>query len=308
MKSLLLLFGISLSLNSIAQKKAFPQVSRGKIVRIENFNSKYVTKRNIDIWLPEHYSNDEKYEVLYMHDGQMLFDVQTTWNKQSWNIAHKADSLISLNLVRKFIVVGIWNDNTTRHPDYFPSKPYHALNSTQKQQITDELRKKGRISEDFKPNSDQYLKFIVEELKPFIDKNYSVKTEKESTFIAGSSMGGLISWYALFEYPKVFGGAACLSTHWPGIFSLENNPIPDAFLRYIKKKINKKSKQKIYFDCGDQTLDALYPEIQKRVDELFRLKYIPSNNWKTMYFPGTDHSENAWSQRLHHPLLFLFGH
>ena len=77
--------------------------------------------------------------------------------------------------------------------------------------------------------SDAYLKFLVTELKPFIDSTFSVATDRSNTFIAGSSMGGLISMYAVCEYPAVFGGAACLSTHWPGIFTAENNPIPEAF-------------------------------------------------------------------------------
>lgn len=120
-------------------------------------------------------------------------------------------------------------------------------------------------------------------------------------------MGGLISLYAVLEYPKIFGGAACLSTHWSGVFSLENNPIPDAFLKYLNRKIKRKASSKIYFDCGDQTLDALYPAIQKRVDDLFEEKRYPKNLWMSKFFPNTDHSENAWKERMHIPMLFLLG-
>ena len=113
--------------------------------------------------------------------------------------------------------------------------------------------------------------------------------------------------YAICEYPSVFGGAACLSTHWPGTFTLDNNPMPDAFLQYLEGNLPNHKNHKIYFDCGDQTLDALYPPIQQRVDELMKAKGFVPKNWKTAYFKGKDHSEAAWSERLDIPLLFLLN-
>ena len=100
------------------------------------------------------------------------------------------------------------------------------------------------MSAEFTPSSDNYLKFIVEELKPFIDSTYSTLIDKENTFIAGSSMGGLISMYAVCEYPNVFGGAACLSTHWPGTFEVENNPIPEIFYNYLTNNLPKPNQNK----------------------------------------------------------------
>jgi predicted alpha/beta superfamily hydrolase len=141
------------------------------------------------------------------------------------------------------------------------------------------------------------LKFIVNELKPFIDKNYAVHKDRANTFIAGSSMGGLISMYAICEYPKIFGGAACLSTHWVGTFTLENNPMPEAFLTYLRHNLPSPKKHKLYFDYGDQTLDALYPEIQRKADKVIISKGFTSANWISKYFPGEDHSEKAWSKR-----------
>ena len=167
----------------------------------------------------------------------------------------------------------------------------------------------GRTTENFQPISDNYLKFIVKELKPFIDTKYSVKTDKNNTFIAGSSMGGLISMYALLEYPDVFGGAACLSTHWPGVFSMENNPIPESFFAYLEKNLPKVINNKLYFDYGDKTLDALYPPLQEKVDVI--MEKIKQQNkskkiqWQTHFFPNANHSENAWKERLAIPLEFL---
>jgi enterochelin esterase-like enzyme len=282
-----------------------PHVSSGKIVRIENFSSKFISPRNIDIWLPEGYSSQKKYAVLYMHDGQMLFDSTTTWNKQDWQADKVATKLMNAHKTKDFIIVGIWNGGATRHPDYFPQKPYESLSPNQKVFVTNELKKIGRTEENFQPVSDNYLRFLVKELKPYINQHFSVKKDRANTFIAGSSMGGLISMYAICEYPEIFGGAACLSTHWIGIFSDINNPIPDAFLKYMDSHLPQPQTHKIYFDFGTATLDAFYPKHQAKVDELMRKKGFTSNNWETLQFEGEDHSEKAWAKRLHLPFEFL---
>jgi predicted alpha/beta superfamily hydrolase len=282
-------------------------VVSGKIDRIEKFQSKYVTPRNIDIWLPEGYSDSTKYAVLYMHDGKMLFDPKNSWNKQSWNVDDVATELFKNKKLNQFIVVGIWNDEQTRVTDYFPQKPYEYLSDAERDSTSIQLQMAGFIKDKLKPQSDNYLKFIVNELKPYIDQKYSVHTNRENTFIAGSSLGALISIYAICEYPKIFGGAACMSTHWVGTFTVENNPIPNAFIAYLNKKIPNPKTHKIYFDCGNKTLDAMYPPIQKRVDILMSAKGYSDSNWMTKYFPGDDHSEKSWSKRLYIPLTFLFA-
>ncbi|WP_333877185.1 alpha/beta hydrolase [Flavobacterium sp.] len=301
MKTLWIVFLLSLCMVSKAQIS----LHSGTIQRFENFESRYIPSRNIDVWLPDGYSADEKYAVLYMHDGQMLFDANTTWNKQAWEVDEVAWKLNADGKVKKFIVVGIWNIQEKRHPEYFPQKPYENLTAVQKDTITAQLQKAGRTKEIFKPYSDLYLKFLVTELKPFIDKRFSTATDKDNTFIAGSSMGGLISLYAICEYPEVFGGAACLSTHWPGIFAVENNPIPDAFYAYLREKLPNPKTHRIYFDYGDQTLDALYPPLQQKADGLMREKGFTETQWITRYFPGKNHSEEAWAERLHIPMEFL---
>ncbi len=284
-----------------------PTVIKGRVVRLEHFLSQHVTPRNIDIWLPEGYSISQKYSVLYMHDGQMLYDSSITWNKQAWEVDDVASELLASGAVKPFIVVGIWNGGATRHPDYFPQKPFELLAPAQKDTVTAQLQRAGRSGETFAPQSDQYLKFIVEELKPYIDNHYSVHTHRDNTFIAGSSMGGLISIYALCEYHHIFGGAACLSTHWVGTFGITNNPIPNAFISYLSQNLPNPATHRIYFDTGDQTLDALYPPIQQRVDSLMATNGFDSNSWVTKYFPGEDHSERAWAKRLAIPLRFLLN-
>lgn len=299
MKKIVLLFFTSIALGQS------PEVSLGKIQHIENFPSKYVDARNIDVWMPEGYSVSEKYAVLYMHDGQMLYDAATTWNKQSWEVDEVAGKLIREGKTKKFIVVGIWNNGSKRHPEYFPQKPYENLLPTQKDTITAQLQKAGRTKEKFQPISDLYLKFLVTELKPYIDNHFSTLKNRENTVIAGSSMGGLISMYAICEYPEVFGGAACISTHWPGTFSSENNPIPDAFLNYMNSHLPDPKTHQFYFDYGNKTLDALYPELQKKVDLLMKNKGFTPSTWTTQFFEGKDHSEKSWTERLHIPFEFL---
>ena len=282
-----------------------PVVSSGKIERIEQFSSRYVDARQVDIWLPDGYSRQQKYAVLYMHDGQMLFDSSLTWNKQAWEVDETAASLMATGQTRKFIVVGIWNNGAKRHAEYFPQQPFEQLTQTERDSISSILRERGRTTGDFQPISDRYLRFLVKELKPYIDRHYSTKKDRANTFIAGSSMGGLISMYAMVQYPKVFGGAACISTHWPGTFSVKNNPIPGAFERYLKEKLPKPGKNKFYFDYGTATLDALYPDLQVKIDAVLKEKGYTPAHWTTQRFEGADHSEKSWRTRLHIPLLFL---
>ena len=292
---------LSWSINAQNVQKAVS----GSIKHIENFPSKFVETRNVDIWLPEGYDGKKKFAVLYMHDGQMLFDSTTTWNHQTWDVDDVATKLMKEGKVQDFIVVGAWSIGAVRHKNYFPQKPFDNLSAVEKDSAIKQLQRLMQTTEVFQPNSDNYLKFLVTELKPMIDKTYSVYKDRKHTFIAGSSMGGLISMYAICEYPSVFGGAACLSTHWPGTFSLENNPIPDAFLKYLKEHLPNPKNHKIYFDYGDQTLDALYPPLQRKADEVMKAKGFTEKSWKTQFFAGKNHSEQAWHERFDIPLVFL---
>lgn len=294
-------------LSNLIFSQEIPEVSFGRIERIENFQSQFVTPRTIDVWLPEDYSTTKKYAVLYMHDGQMLYDATQTWNKQAWEVDEVLEKLHAENKIQDIIVVGIWNGGATRHSDYFPQKAFELLPEKQQDSIYSLERSPGVKYFNAKVTSDNYLKFMVQELKPLIDGKYAVYTSKEHTFVAGSSMGGLISMYAICEYPSVFGGAACISTHWPGIFEVENNPIPNAFYRYLEKHLPNPKEHRIYFDFGTATLDALYEPLQKEVDAIMLQKGYNVNNWLTKKFEGENHSEMAWQKRLHFPFVFLFG-
>lgn len=280
----------------------------GKIIRHENFPSTYVNPRNVDVWLPENYSTEKTYAVLYMQDGQMLFDSTTTWNKQEWGIDEVLSALTKENRIQDCIVVGIWNSGANRHPEYFPQKPFEALSLVQQDSIYQAARSSGQSV--FGGNaiiSDRYLLFLTKELKPFIDKTYPTKADRAHTFLAGSSMGALISLYALCEFPKVFGGVACLSTHWPGLFTLQNNPVPNAILGYLERKLPNAKQHRVYFDHGTETLDAMYPILQKQVDSIMQKKGYADHQWMSKTWPGQDHTERSWRSRLSVPLVFLLG-
>lgn len=285
---------------------AQPKVNSGALKHFEKFESKLVQPRDVDIWLPPGYDKNEKYPVLYMHDGQMLFDPSITWNKMSWEVDNTASKLIKEGAVKKFIVVAIWNVPDLRFSDYFPQKPFESLTQKSKDSIYG-LYFGEKPMFNAKVNADNYLKFIVTELKPFVDKNYNTKTDAANTFIAGSSMGGLISLYAICEYPETFGGAACMSTHWIGATGVAQNPIPGAFLKYMNKKLPSPANHKIYFDYGTEGLDANYGTTQKKVDALMTEHKFTSKNWITKEFKGDDHSEKSWATRLSQPLTFLLG-
>ena len=242
----IIFFSIYLSLSAQSAKP-----STGSIRHLENFSSAFVESRNIHVWLPEGYNTDKKYAVLYMHDGQMLFDSSINWNKQEWGVDETMGKLLAAKKIKDCIVVGIWNTGKGRHSEYMPQKPFEMLSTEQQDSIYFSQRTNGAvIFNNGKVHSDNYLIFLVTELKPFIDSTFATLKNRQNTFIAGSSMGGLISLYAICEYPNVFGGAACLSTHWPGIFTPVDNPLPGAFLNYLKTHLPSPSSHVFYFDYG----------------------------------------------------------
>jgi predicted alpha/beta superfamily hydrolase len=292
LKILFFLLLVSL-LISCAQnpKKVTGEDITGDIFRFQNFPSRFVDARTVDVWLPPGYSNNKKYAVLYMHDGQMLFDRQAAWNKMEWGVDETMTRLLKDEKIRETIVVAIWN-TARRREEYMPQKAF---------EIADEKQKKAAADFEIREViSDKYLKFIVEELKPYIDKTYSTETGREHTFIMGASMGALISLYAVSEYPNVFGGAGCLSTHFPAGDGV--------VIEYMKTNLPAPADHKIYFDYGTETLDADYEPFQKKADEIMSQKgFTPDRNWVTRKFAGDDHSETSWGRRVEIPLTFLLG-
>jgi predicted alpha/beta superfamily hydrolase len=270
----------------------------GKVLRLEPISSKYVKPRNVDVWLPNNYDPATKYAVLYMHDGQALFDTLHSFNHQEWRVDETLSSLIARRAIPQCIVVGIWNTGPTRKAEYFPQKALANLSQDE--------RAKCLTTLEGGPQADNYLKFIVEELKPHIDSRFSTWSDQKNTFIAGSSMGGLISMYAICEYPEIFGGAACLSTHWTGSYE-DNNAIPQAIAKYLNEHLPPPVNHRIYFDYGTVALDSLYKPHQLNVDKIMARHGYTPKQWVTKEFVGENHSEEAWSKRFEIPVTFLLS-
>lgn len=293
------------SVNAAKAEVPLPQPSVGTVQRLDKLPSAYLAPRLVDVWLPPGYSDQRKYAVVYMHDGQMLFDAGITWNKMEWRADEVAAALMAEGKVRPFIIVGVHNGGSNRSAEYFPQKPFESLPAGRQAELLAMDRSANARLFAGKVNSDAYLRYLVKELKPYIDAHYSVHTDAANTVVMGSSMGGLISLYAISEYPEVFGSAACLSTHWPGKFTLDDNPIPDAFFSYMQKQLPDPASHRLYFDYGTATLDALYPPLQDKADAVLRSRGYGPGNWKTLKFEGAEHSEKAWAARLDVPWLFL---
>ncbi len=266
----------------------------GQIITHKDFPSQYVDSRTIAVWLPPAYDQrpDRRYPVLYMHDGQNVFDPTTSpYSHKDWAVDEMLTYLIEQKAVTETIVVAVWT-NQWRTTELVPQQPLETLGEDFVDSFT---RQNGH-----EPQSDAYLKFLVEEVKPFIDKEYRTLPDRDHTFLMGASLGGMISVYALCEYPEVFGGIAGLSTHWP--------ILGEAYYPYLREHLPDPATHHIYLDYGTETLDAQYEPYQQEVDKILAEAGYQSNvNWITRKFPGDAHTEAAWRNRVYIPLLFLLG-
>lgn len=272
-----------------------PAGAVGTLVRHEAFPSRLVAARNVDVWLPPGYEQDgeARYPVIYMHDGQNVFDAAASSFGEAWEMDEVLGKLVIEGTVRPAIVVAIWNTGMGRYAEYMPPDGLPAG------PIEYAVPSKPVLTPE-QLVTDRYLRFIVSELKPFIDHAYRTRPGAADTFVMGSSMGGLISAYAVAEYPDVFGGAACVSTHWPA----GRGTVID----YLAGHLPDPASHRFYFDYGTATLDALYEPYQQRMDAILRQAgYTEGENWVTLRFDGAEHNEQAWRQRASTPLRFLLG-
>ncbi len=273
----------------------------GRLDIYTNFATELIPRRTVYVWTPEDYNPESRYAVLYMHDGQMLFDERTSWNGQSWNVDAVAQRVQSNGGCRGFIVVGVDNHPTDRLTEYTPEGMLAYLDADNK--LLNSFEREAFLA-------DEYLRFIVEELKPFVDSRYSTLTDCNNTVVMGSSMGGLISLYALCEYPETFGAAACLSTHTPaaiGDFEHEAEAWSKAFREYLADNLPQANSRVVYMDYGDGTIDAGYGPFQQQVDSLFEAQGWREPYFVSLFFPGHAHDEASWQRRLHIPLEILLS-
>ncbi|CAM2998252.1 alpha/beta hydrolase [Flavobacterium frigoris] len=225
------------------------------------------TTKKIWIYLPKNYENTKKkYSVLYMHDAQNLFDTKTAYAGE-WNVDEKLDSINA-----QLIVIGIEHGNDKRMEELTPFK--------------NEKYGGG--------NADAYLEFIVKTLKPQIDQKYRTKTKKKNTLIMGSSLGGLVSFYAILKYPQVFGKAAIFSpSFW---FS-------DKIYDVVEN--TKKIKSKIYFLCGDNESEDMVSDLNKMENLLNTKRCYCLNLNKKKIVEGGQHNEKLWRDGFTKAIIWL---
>lgn len=262
----------------------------GRLDVVTTFPASAIGARRVDVWLPPDLPSDAL-PVLYMHDGQNLFEAEHATHGIPWGMDASIHALMRRGAIRGAIVVGIWSTDARRR-EYMPARAWNLLPST--------LRRPFQRDEGGPPCSDAYLRFLVSELKPWVDRTYPVDPAPEATFLLGSSMGGLISVYAVCEYPEVFAGAGCLSTHWPAGEGV--------MIDYLARALPAPGRHRLYFDHGSEGLDAEYAPYQNRVDEVLRgAGWQEEIDFLTRRFPGAGHHEAAWAARVPLPLTFLFA-
>jgi predicted alpha/beta superfamily hydrolase len=237
-----------------------------------DFKGKKIKPRDIIVWLPPFYflNPDKRYPVLYMHDGQNIFNPRTSAFRVDWQIDETADSLMRKGLMEDIIIVGICN-TPDRRSEYSENDTGYA-----------------------------YINFIVDSLKPFIDRNYRTLSGREHTATGGSSMGGLISFMLTWERPDIFSGAICMSP----AFKVRRFNYVDNVESYRggKKDIN------LYIDNGGVELDSL---IQFGVDAMLSAfdnkGYKQGEDFYWFRDGKAQHHESAWAKRIWRALIFLFG-
>lgn len=256
-----------------------PHTVVGNVQIYENLYSPQLeNERHIYACLPPSYDDNRTYPVVYMHDGQNLFDEATSYTGE-WQVDETAQALSKEGL--EFIVIGIPNAGVDRLAEYSPH-PHPEYGGG---------------------NAENYLSFIVNTVKPLVDKSFRAKPEPVNTAIMGSSLGGLIGLYALFRNPDVFGRAGVMSpAFWiteGTIFSfVENSDFVDA---------------KIYMDVGgiesqeSAALAKLYVEEADKMAALLRAKGYTDEQLLYNIDRPAIHHEKEWARRLPDALRFLLG-
>lgn len=311
MKSILLYFTILsiflFSCQSTEEQKEIMDTNENP--RLQNFefvNSEFIEHKKYSVYLPKSYQNDttKHYPILFMMDNQNLFFDTLSYGGHAWRIDKVADSLTAVGQIRECIIVGINHASEKRFLEYMPQRPVETLSNIGKIQI-DQLN-------EMSVYSDNFLKFLVKELKPHIVSSFRTLDDRANTFVGGSSMGGLISMYAQTQYPEVFGGAICMSTHWS--IAMDDTELEiaknlvhyfDDKLRFIAKNQNPRT-HKWYFDYGTKGLDQHYEKWQTEVDIALK-EYVHKDDWLSKKFEGHDHNEKSWNERLYIPLTFMLS-
>jgi predicted alpha/beta superfamily hydrolase len=248
----------------------------------ENFGSQYLAvPRSVSVYLPPDYGEnpERRYPVLYMHDGQNLVNPEDAFGGIVWGVDKTANSLILAGEIEPLIIVGIYNAGKHRIDEYTPVRSE-----------TGRMRGHGG-------KADFYGRMIIEELKPFIDREYRTKPEREFTGLGGSSLGGLVSLHLGFKRPDVFSRLAVLS---PSVWWANNQIIREVALAGERLPL------RIWLDIGRREGSRIKHQVRALKEILL------ANGWRNNYdfayyeFPEARHEEAAWAARFGEVLKFLY--
>ena len=248
----------------------------------ENFGSQHLEHpRNVTVYLPPGYGEDpdQRYPVLYMHDGQNLYNPEDAFGGVVWGVDETAQRLILAGEISPLIIVGIYNAGGARVDEYTPVKAERG-------------RMRGHGGK-----ADHYGRMIIEELKPFIDREYLTRPEREFTGLGGSSLGGLVSLYLGVKRPDVFSRLAVIS---PAVWWANNQIIREM------AKLGERLPLRIWLDIGKRE----GPQIKHQVRALKEI--LLANGWRNnedlAYFeiPDARHEESFWAARFGDVLKFLY--
>jgi enterochelin esterase-like enzyme len=265
---------------------------KGTLVYWTDFSSTILgAARHVSVWLPPGYDQDteRRYKVLYMSDGQNLFDPRIANTGVDWGVDEAVAALAEEGAIEPVIVVGVWS-SAARGFEY---SPWHGA-----------------------PN---YARFLIEELMPRVDAEFRTLKGPEHTVHMGSSMGGLLSFYLATKHPDVFGACGCVSTHFPlseavvaQYFPMAEkpaNPDPTPYiLKDIAAGLSIPVGVRLWFDYGGKGLDAEYGPTHAALREALVAKGLrEGEDFVIRAYEGADHNETSWRARLKDPLRFLYG-
>lgn len=263
---------------------------KGRLVYWTDVPSTHLSeKRHVSVWLPPGYDENPKqrYRVLYMSDGQNLFDPRIANTGVDWGVDEAIVKLAEAGTIDPPIVVGVWS-SAQRLQEY---SPWHR--------------------------APDYARFLIEELMPRVDAAFRTKKGPKNSAHMGSSMGGLLSFYLVTRHPDVFGACGCVSSHFPisdaVVASITGgDPGKADTTPYIERDIAKGLKApkrvRYWFDYGDQGLDASYAKPHAKVRAWLLVQGLKEGRDFVMReYKGATHNEAAWRARLEDPLVFLYA-
>lgn len=248
----------------------------------ENFGSAHLdAPRNVMVYLPPGYGEmpARRYPVLYMHDGQNLINAEDAFGGVVWGVDKTAQSLILAGEIEPLMIVGIYNAGAKRIDEYTPVKSE-----------TGRMRGHGG-------KADQYGRMIIEELKPFIDREYLTKPEREFTGLGGSSLGGLVSLYLGFKRPDVFSRLAVLS---PAVWWANNQIIREVALTGERLPL------RIWLDIGKREGSRIKHQVRALKEMLLASGWRDGFDFAYYEIPEARHEESAWAARFGEVLKFLY--